>query len=45
MKTYTIISYHRGRKTEYTGTVEELTQKFSYTLECGRSWQYQKGRK
>ena len=43
MKTYTIISHHRGRETEYTGTVEELTKKFSYTLECGRSWQNQKG--
>ncbi len=42
-KVYTVISYHRGRETEYTGTVEELTEKFSYRLECGRSWQYQKG--
>jgi hypothetical protein len=37
-KIYTIIKTHRGRKSEYTGTVEELTSNFSYTLTCGHSW-------
>lgn len=42
-KEYTIIKYHRGRETEVTGTIEELTEYFSYTLECGASWQNEKG--
>ena len=42
-KEYTIIKYHRGRKTEVTGTIEELTEYFSYTLECGASWQNERG--
>lgn len=28
----------KGRETYYTGTVEELTNIFSYTLEIGNSW-------
>lgn len=43
VKTYTIICTHRGRETEYTGTVAELTKKFRYTLECGESWEREKG--
>lgn len=42
-KEYTIIKYYRGRETEVSGTVEELTKYFSYTLECGASWQYERG--
>ena len=42
-KVYTIISYHRGRENEYTGTLQELTEVFSYKLECGASWARQKG--
>lgn len=42
-KEYTIIKYHRGRETEVSGTVEELTKYFSYTLECGASWQNERG--
>ena len=29
----------------HTGTLEELTEKFSYTLECGKSWEYERGNK
>ena len=38
-KEITIIVHHRGRETEYTGTIEHLrTEVFGYTLECGNSW-------
>lgn len=38
-KQVTIISIHRGREYEFTGTVEELVKNvFGYTLECGHSW-------
>ena len=43
MKQYTIICHHRGHAHEYTGTLDELIQKFKYTLESGASWSYQKG--
>lgn len=43
-KEYTIISHHRGRATEYTGTMEYLVDEvFGYTLECGASWSGQRG--
>lgn len=42
-KVYTVICEHRNRQTEYTGTIEELIETFKYTLECGASWQYEKG--
>lgn len=43
-KEYTIISHHRGRATEYTGTLEYLINDvFGYTLEAGASWQHEKG--
>ena len=42
-KVYTVICEHRNRQTEYTGTIEELIQTFKYTLECGESWQHEKG--
>lgn len=43
-KEYTIISHHRGRATEYTGTLEHLINDvFGYTLEAGASWQHEKG--
>ena len=42
-KVYTIIKNHRGTDKEVTGTLSELIQYFSYTLECGASWSYQKG--
>ena len=45
MKTYTIIrTKHRTDSTsESTGTLEELIKSFSYTLECGASWQHEAG--
>ena len=30
---------------QVSGTLEELKEYFGYTLECGRSWQYEKGNK
>ena len=36
--TYTIIKTRKGRETETTGTLDELTKHFSYTLECGNSY-------
>ena len=40
-KEYTVICHHRGRATEYTGTLEYLvTRVFGYTLEAGHSWEY-----
>ena len=40
MKTYTITKTRTQRNTitEFTGTIEELVKTFSYTLECGNSW-------
>jgi hypothetical protein len=35
---YTIIKTHRGRVSKQTGTIQELTEYFHYTLECGNSW-------
>lgn len=35
----------RGSTTHYEGTVAELTQMFSYSLDCGRSWEHEKGNK
>lgn len=37
-KIYYLNSYHRGRNTIIKGTVEQLRKYFSYTLECGHSW-------
>lgn len=43
-KVYTLIASRSRRydgsivETEYTGTIEELTEVFSYTLLCGNSW-------
>lgn len=43
-KEYTVICHHRGRKTEYTGTLEHLIDDvFGYTLESGESLQYERG--
>ncbi len=42
---YTIesTSYRTGASHKMTGTLEELCQSFSYTLECGHSYQHEKG--
>ena len=37
-KIFTIIKTRRGKDRETTGTLEELINYFSYTLECGNSW-------
>lgn len=37
-KTYTIIKTRKGRQSETTGTLAELTECFGYTLECGASY-------
>lgn len=37
-KTYTIIKTRKGRETETTGTLAKLIEDFSYTLECGNSY-------
>ena len=50
-KEYTIIQtryrygYGDPHVKENTGTLDYLKEYFSYTLECGRSWQWEKGRK
>lgn len=33
------------REKVWTGTIDELTEIFSYTLEVGASWQFEKGNK
>lgn len=48
MKTYTIRTTrirHDGSvvKHDYTGTLEQLTQDFSYTLLKGQSWEHERG--
>lgn len=43
-KEYTVICHHRGKALEYTGTLEYLIKNvFGYKLECGASWQHEKG--
>ena len=45
IKEYTILktSCRTGATREITGTLEELKKYFKYTLECGESWQEEKG--
>jgi hypothetical protein len=38
MKIFCIIKHHKGRENEVRGTILELREYFSYTLECGHSW-------
>ena len=47
MKTYKVTrTRHRDNSvSEQTGTVEELVKAYSYTLECGASYQHEKGNK
>lgn len=46
-KTFHINKVNRRNdsKTTFTGTLPELIRVFSYTLECGASWQHEKGNK
>ena len=39
-KIYYINKYHRGRHTIIKGTIKGLTKYFSYTLDCGWSWNH-----
>jgi hypothetical protein len=43
-KEITIIKTRNGEDSEIIGTVEYLVNSyFGYTLECGRSWEHEKG--
>lgn len=43
-KEYTVVVIRGDKEWEHTGTVEELVRDvFGYTLECGASYQYDKG--
>jgi len=46
-KTYVIRSTRNrdGSSFDMEGTVAELTEKCSYTLDCGYGWQHEKGNK
>jgi len=46
-KTYTVIrkNMRTDRESEMTGTIPELVEDFSYTLECGESYQHERGNK
>lgn len=50
-KVYTIRETHHSmfggkvRTHDWTGTIEELTEIFSYTLLVGESWQHERGNK
>ena len=44
-KRFKIIKTNSRRSYETEGTLSELIEAFSYTLECGASWQHEKGNK
>lgn len=45
-KVYTLVKInYRGSRITLVGTVAELVQATSYTLECGASYQHEKGNK
>ena len=37
------VSTRPARTYEQTGTIDELVESYSYTLECGASWAHEKG--
>ena len=39
------VNHNRGSEYFSEGTLEELIQYHGYTLECGQSWEYEKGNK
>jgi hypothetical protein len=46
MKTYTIIIHDRNREPrETSGTIDQLTEYFGYTLLKGQSWEHERGNK
>lgn len=44
-KTYTIVTSRRGKTSETTSTLTELIDKFSYTLQTGKSYERERGNK
>lgn len=44
-KTYIIETERKGKTKNVEGTIEELIKYFSYTLECGKSYEHEKGNK
>ena len=44
-ETYIPLFGGREREKTITGTLEELVERYSYTLECGACYQNEKGRK
>ena len=45
LKPFTIAIHRNGRVTEVTKTLPEFLEYFKYTLECGKSWEREKGNK
>lgn len=47
LKTFKIkrFNYRNGTESITEGTLEELLQNYRYTLECGKSWEHEKGNK
>lgn len=45
MKTYTILYTYHGRTTKVTDTLPNLIEHFSYTLECGKAYEWERGNK
>jgi len=45
MKTYTITMTRDRSKSSSsaTGTIQELVERYGYTLECGKSWEHEAG--
>ena len=44
-KIFKVITHRRGNERGTVGTIAELTEAFSYTLECGASYAHEKGNK
>jgi hypothetical protein len=42
-KLYKVISSKNNRTSEYIGTISDLLEIFSYTIECGKSYEHEKG--
>lgn len=40
IKLIALIKTHRDRRTLWVGTLAQMTDAFSYTLECGNSWNH-----
>lgn len=38
IKLIALIKTRRGHRTLWVGTLQQMTEAFSYTLECGNSW-------